>query len=591
MHGAEPRRTRAFTLIEMIVAIGAVALIAVGIAAVFESVGRTVGGGRRVSVLNQYAALMERQMRADFEAMTRDGVLVIRHEYADVNGDSQITEPEDHVPLYQDQAANPWPNRRADWRLRRLDQILFFARGEFSSSRAPVIPGVTAESSEAMIYYGHGLRLDPIDDFQSHAPGASEPAYEMPQVDDGRPESPTGNDRLYRDTAALGYDDGDPATRNPNLHASGWTLLRQMILLAPPGSTQSLPPPGPFWGDLDFDRDDALDNDIQIGGQPAASSAFRTLAARFPSYYGYPATIRAVANDSPRYPAFASGIVDVATTDLAEIRRIVMDANLFPDNINTELDLFDPSNAASTPLDDRYSRTGGPGNPVRFMQAWMDDLLPADPETGLRPRYELSLPDYYGAVTNSTGDLEPSLRLADQRALGSGVFVPNCTEFIVEYSFGQVLAGGPFAGQLVWFGRDRDIIIDGQPPRPAVRPYPDAVDPEDGDEVEMWYEPTYTKLDGTKSPPQKLTTATLYSVLGSAGGGGGGGGSPSLPLTAHFGYNDPTYAPTDPNLDPPTIPWPWPKLIRITVTLADPTDPSIEETFQFVFETPDGRVF
>ena len=33
--------------------------------------------------------------------------------------------------------------------------------------------------------------------------------------------------------------------------------------------------------------------------------------------------------------------------------------------------------------------------------------------------------------------------------------------------------------------------------------------------------------------------------------------------------------------------WPWPKLIRITMTLGDPTDRDVEETYQIIFEVPE----
>jgi hypothetical protein len=66
-------------------------------------------------------------------------------------------------------------------------------------------------------------------------------------------------------------------------------------------------------------------------------------------------------------------------------------------------------------------------------------------------------------------------------------------------------------------------------------------------------------------------------------------------LTSFFGYTDPTIPPpADGNNDgrvdggSPASPtaWPWPKLIRVTVVLSDPQDPSLESTFQYVFATP-----
>ena len=85
-------RARAFTLVEMVVAIGAVGLVAVGLAAIFNSVGKTVSGGRRVSQLNTYSSLIESQMRRDFQNMSRDGFLVIRqqwHERIHLDGGSR----------------------------------------------------------------------------------------------------------------------------------------------------------------------------------------------------------------------------------------------------------------------------------------------------------------------------------------------------------------------------------------------------------------------------------------------------------------------------------------------------------------------
>jgi hypothetical protein len=56
-------------------------------------------------------------------------------------------------------------------------------------------------------------------------------------------------------------------------------------------------------------------------------------------------------------------------------------------------------------------------------------------------------------------------------------------------------------------------------------------------------------------------------------------------LTSFFGYHDPTYTPADTD-QIRTIPWVWPKLIRVTIRIADERDPTQEETFQYVFELP-----
>ena len=583
-------RRSGFTLVELMVAIGAIAIIAVGIASIFAAIGRTVAGGRRVGQLNQYAALIERQMRSDFEAMTRDGVLMIRHQFADVDGDGTVnladpTEP-DAVALYADDD----PGER---RYRRIDEILFMSEGEFTSSRTAIVPGLNATSSEAMIYYGHGIRLDPIYDYDGNPV-----EYELPQVDDGTyhlgGSAAYNPNKPFRAELALGYDDGT----NPNRFASDWTLLRRQTLLAPPNGSEQYLPDLDALDDFGFSAPylEVRDSEIQIGGQPAATSAFRSLAARFPVDYPFPADfIRGSGsnNDGDRYPALVSGVVDVATTDLAEIRRYISDIGEYPWNIGAETDLFNPAGMTGL-LDDRVSATldtGNINNDLLRIQAWMDDLFPTPAYVNNRPywgrtRYEPNFPDFVGLVGTAYQDnagqpWTQSYRLADQRALSASVFIPHCTEFIVEYSFGQVYdnTSSPMHGPLIWYGAQRQLERPDGTRRNVTLRYPyEQTDPNYGI-TSQTYSVQYDRLDGSTGT-RALDPRLVYGQPGS-----GNGADPTV-LTARFGYNDPTYRPSDPDVDPPTVEWAWPKLIRVTLTLADPNDPSIEQTFQFVFETP-----
>ncbi len=586
---------RAFTLIELIVAIGAISLIAVGIAAVFSSVGNTVSGGRRVNQLNQYAALIERQMRSDFEAMTRDGVLVIKHDYADADGDGRIT----LGPNSPDRVLNS-PTQRADeGRLRRIDQLLFFVvDDDLSSARAPIVPGLNVSANEGMVVYGHGMRLDPIEDVVGRNIGGGSVRYDRPQVNDGGPVRP------YEEDRALGFSDTGYTT-NPNRYAENWALLRTVVNLAQPSSSDPdiLDANNPLWGNLNLDRLEVLDNDIQLGGQPAASSVFAHLAAFLPDA-NYPVDyIRGAGGEPDRYPSLASGLVDAASTDLAEIRRIIMDAGEFPWVVLGDPTYFDPTDPNYL-LDDQYNANlnlTDLNNNLLHMQAWMQDLFPVvhDPRSpianprGIRTRFEEEIPDYVGTLSLYTDQRTRNFsfiqnyRLTDQRMLGSSVFVPRCTEFIVEYSFGEVVddVASAFHGQLVWHGMTRSTQ-NTNTVGTIVQPYPFWEDPVDSLRRDVFpYSVPYVKLDGTVDS-RPLSTELLYGRTGNQNQF-----AQAESLTAYFGYTDPTYSPTDPNIDPVTVPWPWPTLIRITMTLADPVDPTIEQTFQFVFETPEGRAF
>lgn len=147
----------------------------------------------------------------------------------------------------------------------------------------------------------------------------------------------------------------------------------------------------------------------------------------------------------------------------------------------------------------------------------------------------------------------------------------------------------PRHGELIWHGLERFVDADGDPNTSngpfndgreyrVAAPYP--IDPATG--MQHQHSTVYRRLDGTTGS-YPLATNTVYDATVSSG-------SPAIQQYAHFGYFDPTWQPTTAN-EPPTIPWAWPKLIRITLSLADAQDPSVEQSYQFVFEVPERRSF
>ena len=548
-----------FTLVEMLIALGAFALIALGLTTIFDSTARTVSTGRRVGVMTEYAALLESQFRADFQAMTRDGFLVIRNEYANNARE---------VPLHGDDRS-PVP--------RRVDELMFFVKTPVSSAREAFAPGFRAASNEASIYYGHGqgrqldLRRDSF--------------YRRPRVDD----------QNFEPSHQLGVRDfpGDP---NPNRYASSWNLLRHVTVLAQFGGSESGTPnlPGIPMALL---RDD----DHRIGLRPAASSPFRSIAAF-------------ELGTKAQRPQLSSGIVDIATTDLAEIREIVTTVSKFPFEITIEQELSDALNG----------KTNGGLDAVGYMQAWMDDALPANSMARnlgerSRMRAERTAPDFFGVLLDLQNSTSPraawwnSILRADQMAIASSVFVPSCTEFIVEWTFGMVDPDG----RMIWHGKDRWVDLDGDPQRrrpeeKVAWPYRAAQNEEM--KIPLMLRGPRERVSPDQNPgqnspayPAGLDAWLVDPALIHGPQLGFRTARPDEPLTSYFGYFDPTFNPDlrgdTPNSGPdgdveddgdalsPTLPWAWPSLIRITLTLTDPIDPTFEQTFQFVFETPGNPVY
>ncbi len=567
----------AFTLMEMMVVVAIVILVATGMAAIFASVGDTVAAGQRISTVNRYAALVETVMREDFARLTRDGFLVIRNEKA-VNGNP--------VPSYP---GEPEDQRR----VRRIDEILFFMRGDFVSARRPLAPGYTAVGNEARMYYGHGQRR-PEDLVRTQAPSY---LYPWP-----------GDKNTVVD-ARLGWPATTAGVENPNQYASDWTLLRHQTVLVAPAAGESRVPRDPVF-DIDpnsfNERKRLKDHAWQVALQPAAQSVFR---ARIDDVYeqgglstggggtgnigrptaSYPLTrptITVRQGDHAVWPRYSSGLVDVSTETLADIRSITTAVGLPP---------------ATAPND--YF-TGGGG--ARFdatqvatrqnARLWMLDAMPAEYDTNntrYRMRYEtvpplLGIPESLILGGGATADRVRAYREADQEMLTASAFIPRCTEFIVEWSFGSTYTdtADPRFGQIQWFGLDRaqeDTNGDGQ-----INPQSDLRVADDFSRAQL-----AGFLDVPQGEFGQEVNRLNQVILGRGGGGGGFGGLVNQNLAeAAFGYYDPgvNTNTTDMNHTDDDEAWPWPKLVRITISFADPNDPTIEATTQFVVEIPGGGV-
>ncbi|MFN7375139.1 MAG: type II secretion system protein J [bacterium] len=638
---------RAFTLTELLVAVGALALLSIAVAQVFSLTSRTVAAGRRQSAINAAAAAMERQIRADFAQITRDGFLVIRNQVSSLgdpneNGDlrQSVIFP---VPLS--------PNDPAP-RPRRVDELLFFAKGNFASKREPGELGQVVKSDTAMIYYGHGTgQLPGIDGINPAAPSGSGWNTPVNRADPNPISDGTGQ--------VVAPPLGWPIPFSPQRYASDWTLARLEVVLSGQG--------GP--------------------GLPRVETAFGDAINRL--------------------RLLSSGVVDIAGTSLSAIRSWVMRA----DGMNTTT-FYPYSDFAHLNAQKMTIQTEANPIPSSFnlallqMQVRMLGALPkyhsfAFPEPFFnfdspfvrsiysfdRPRVEKTAPNLIGWEWLNGRATEQ--QRADQIMLSSKAFLPRCSEFIVEWSFGLEEKGEPprrtqfdrflstanppapapgkgppgltAPNSLIWHGLPRDVRRTGNAPLSVVRPYRAYYD------YNLYGQPFSRPLPPTSDRPfwDALRDARYYSVPVKLRNGRereiphivrpeliefddaptGGRGYPNV-YHAVFGYIDPNWSPetrlrdrdrTTPDgqpvlsydadndgkydadqgdvkavelvrdvrgdgeynpdegdqiilNEPTTVPWAWPKLIRITFSIADPGTgdaPPIEQTFQVILRVPD----
>lgn len=577
LHGstrnAGPLSRQGFTLTEMLVAVGAMALLALGVAEVFSLTTRTVSAGRRISNLNAVASATERQMRADFAAITSRGPMVIRNQLAN-NG----------------QPVEAYPGDPAA-RTRRIDEILFFATGHYTSQQQPVTAdGLPVGGSAAMIYYGHGVRQNPLAPTSS---GFTNPV----SITDTNAAAP-----------ALGANPG-PGGSKVNQYSADWTLVRRAFVLTPPApQIGHALPAGQGFGAVTATADSAC----EINGLPAVPSPSWTDAQAWSSgSMTYPRLRGNV------IPALSSGVVDIIAMDLRSVSAQLGYTYNAPNNLGDSSSLLTASNQIAV------GTTGAAA--AAAQQRWMRTLLPADSDNNRRIRVEPSAPDFL----NLNGGAPNAVQRADQLMLSSGAFLPRCSEFIVEYSFGRartlsagVIGGGSDGyagptpadvGAVYWHGLKR---MNGPNNNGTVNYGRDTVRYEDwvAANNNVPHFQTVRRRDrsllpafdrnATRDVPVRHDLIDPRNVQ--AWGGNSNWAVSGNSSYAFFGLVDPYYFPLttlplvkDKNAngqfdwadgdilqEPESLPWARPTMVRITFTLADPTDPSIEQTFQFVFDLP-----
>ena len=302
-------RTRGFTLAEMLVAVGLVALLTVGIGQVFQNISRLVGTGAAVAEVDQRARLIEQLLRQDFDALRglrpEEYFVVIR------NGrtDEVYLSSEARDADLRDGLAPGDPGSRAQ--ARRIDEIGILVAGPGSGGFTSYQyngnqGGNDVRAPWARIYYGHGLRPAPDLDFDPD----NDRIPRRFMVPDGYFGQAPGADN-ERDPRGLA-NGGRVSAWGRNEFAGDWIMARQPLLLF--GGTA-----------LGIDDDDGSVQPVGTRIEVAPYSRDFEIRQRF--YRNGEAVDDGIINggqspqDFPNPRAVGQGRVDVCAQAIDDVRR------------------------------------------------------------------------------------------------------------------------------------------------------------------------------------------------------------------------------------------------------------------------------
>ncbi|MCP3905111.1 MAG: hypothetical protein GY715_15915 [Planctomycetes bacterium] len=278
-------RGRAFTLTELLLAVGLLAVVLLLMGRIFAAAAAVTRAGEAVTQVTRETAAIERQLRSDFDRLAGDGILAIRCVAVpnDLAGAARLLDPA----------------RPADAML-RCDQLLYFTTGVQSAQtfRTGQRLDRKGEAAAARVYFGHAFQLG-----ASGRPAevSADGVHGWDALDPVAPWTgwcEAASVPLVRTRFTTAGGDGDVYQRGivtpariGSVEARRWLLVRQAILLADDETTR----PG------------GNGKTVYLDQVPSARSIFL---------------------DDPRpevgfAPQVRDGRVDAAATQLDDLRRIL----------------------------------------------------------------------------------------------------------------------------------------------------------------------------------------------------------------------------------------------------------------------------
>lgn len=240
-----PASSRAFTLTELVVAVGSAALLTAAVGVLFRSVGDLSSAGTSAAKLDSAARIIERRLRDDFASLSELAVdetfFAIRfREVGDINRNGRVDAATDERAIYLTPAdrdadvnaqvdpydtSGQFPSRAVTT---RLDEMIFLARGSYLSAQLGQRP---VEAAHARISWGHGLRPLRDPDFTGDADtatGAIVPPRRQ-YVPDG--DFGTRAGETFDFAPGTGVEQAGLRSSGRNEHAANFPLTRHQLLL------------------------------------------------------------------------------------------------------------------------------------------------------------------------------------------------------------------------------------------------------------------------------------------------------------------------------------------------------------------------
>lgn len=285
-----------FTLIELMVAVVVLLVVMIAVGRIFSTTSAMTATGSAISETMQQGLAIEKQLREDILKVSREGFFAIRSVAIANNKNSEYYLLDDSLP----------PEA-----IIRCDQLVFFTDG-LSSPKSftanPFFNSGTIFSGRglaSMVYYGHGIQLPQLE-------GMGEGANDFDVSDDpkyfGSPNpivTPWYEDivmvesRKYTHSSAERFDlvtSSEYETNGTQGSSNTWMLCRQAIVLG--------------------------DDDMQNANEDGKKTYMGTGVSSH-TIFPWDPRISAFGDDNP-YPHVLNGRVDIAATQLDDIRQSVL---------------------------------------------------------------------------------------------------------------------------------------------------------------------------------------------------------------------------------------------------------------------------